>query len=441
MFSFEIKAMETKTYYSDFSEYKEGYQEPSDLVEVTNYYKYKYYYKDIVLGDYYIYGENDYNYPFIKEDDIYFTEFSERMTIRPEDKPNRSISTEEIFYYKDMKEIRYIFLYNIKGTYGAFRISEIEIYAGINKIDFSIKCAICSPTFNEFVTDGNRAYKNDSLIYNGSYMMIDLNNYYPADSISFNMYLYEISDRPQTYSVAFTKEPSLDVKYFNIDTTKTFKSYNASDVLKDEYNVNKMNLINPEYYEEKESYIPVYSTKTRIVRYVKYYSYSDILYRYYNEIYLYSDDYLNGPEGLYTNISDFKEENYMYRSRDKLVIKYPIVINEDTYNLDNYILSCTSSCSYELIKDGSRNYVLFKVNNSVYEEEVTVVLNEIEEEITINKKEEKKNQIEIKKIEKELEKDNKVNKKTNINKMIALPFALIFFIPTYFYFKTEYNND
>jgi hypothetical protein len=441
MISFEINAMETKTYYSEFGEYKEGYQEPSDLIEVSSYYKYKYYYKDTVLGDYYIYGENDYSYPFIKEDDIEFTEFSERTTIRPEEKPNRSIATEEIFYYKDMKEIRYIFLYNIKGTYGAFRISEIEIYAGVNEIDFSIECGVCSPTFNQYVTDGNRAYRSDSLIYNGSYMMIDLNNYYPADSISFNMYLYETSNNPQTYSVAFTKEPSLDIKYFNLDVTKSFKSFNPIEVVKDEYNINVMNLTNPEYYDEQESYTPVYSTKTRVVRYVKYYSYSDVLYRYYNEVYIYSEDYLDGPDGLYINLSDFKEEYFTHRKRDKLVIKYPITITNDTYNLDDYILLCTSSCSYELVKEVDRNYVLFKVNDSVYEEEINIILNKTNKEIAIEKKDEIKTQIEVKKELKELTKKEKENKNTDINKMIALPFALIFLIPTYFYFKTEYKND
>ena len=113
MFSLNVKAEENLTLYTKYSDYIDGYKEGSDLIELISEYKYKYYNKSIIMGDYYIYGENPNEYPLIQEDDIIFTDISERSLIRPEEKPNRGIITEDVYYYKDMKEIRYIHLYNI----------------------------------------------------------------------------------------------------------------------------------------------------------------------------------------------------------------------------------------------------------------------------------------------------------------------------------------
>ena len=43
LFFNSVLAMDTKTFYSDYGEYINGYKDTSDLVEINSYNKYKYY--------------------------------------------------------------------------------------------------------------------------------------------------------------------------------------------------------------------------------------------------------------------------------------------------------------------------------------------------------------------------------------------------------------
>ena len=442
MFSLNVKAEENLTLYTKYSDYIDGYKEGSDLIELVSEYKYKYYNKSIIMGDYYIYGENPNEYPLIQEDDIIFTDISERSLIRPEEKPNRGIITEDVYYYKDMKEIRYIHLYNTFGPYNAFRVSEVEVYAGDYKIDFKLTCTLCSIEFEELARDQTIYYRNDSLIINGGYLVLDLENYYPADSIKFVTYLYDPLGTAQNYSVAFTREPSREKKYLDISMTTSFKSTAFNHTLKREFSAVNMNVSDPEYYEEKESYTPVYSSKTRIVDFKRWYSYEDVLYRYYNEVLNYSKDYLSGSSEEYPYISNIGEIFYKYRYRDKIILKSPIIIENLETKIEDFVLFSSSDYTYE-IDDYSSNGIYnlrINLNDEFFDLEVVYniasPLKKGMPQVIKEKVETIKENNQIRKKTKKVEKTNK-----DINKMIALPLSLIFLIPTYFYFKTEYNKQ
>ena len=438
-----INALEdTKTYYTEYGTYQPGYQKPSDLVELKEVEKYKYYNEELVMGDYYIENENPIEFPFKKENDIFFTEYSQRSTIYPLEKPNRSISTEEIFYYQDMKEIRYIFIHDLKGSYGAFRLSEIEVFAGENKIDFTTTCGVCTnKTIHNIINDGSLIYRNDALIYNDSYLMIDLNNYYPADSISLNLYIYEISNTPQYHSVSFTNEPNLDTVFLKTSRVTVFKSSSQINSLKDSYTIDDMDIVNPLYYDEVETFESVYTTKTRTVKYFKYYTYSDVLYRYYGIKENYSEDYLDQATDMYPNKSNISKIYYEYRNRDKIVLKNPLLL-KNSKDLNTLILECSSECY--IVVDGKlkvgENRVKIKIGNYYIDE--VIYLKKINKH-PLNKKTNNEN---VKKKEEPLiqfenntEKVN--NKKLDIVKMVAVPSIIMFLLPTYIYFKSEYNKN
>jgi hypothetical protein len=241
MISTNVSALESKTYYTNYSEFSPWtsyYIESNELTNVEVERRHLYF-KEVMHGDYFIERENPIKYPYVNYDLSFTTEPSEWNNVEPVSKMNREIFTKDEYYYKDMKEIRYIYLYDVKGSYGTFQINEIDIFAAGTEIDYVATCSSCYPTFLAGINNG---LMDDYLnyLYNGSYLEIDLGNYYPASSIKLDLYLYDKADWSKTYSIAFTREKDLHQKYFDQAYTSYFKSTSLSNVFLKQFTIDNM---------------------------------------------------------------------------------------------------------------------------------------------------------------------------------------------------------
>ena len=116
------------TEYSDYL-YTDTYMENSDLCEVEEIKKYKYYYLERDYSDYYnsLYESDYYIY---RDDDYILSDF-----ISTSVKPNHEVSdlTEQSFtYYQEYQKVKYIILYNFNYE-KTLSINEIVLYYGGNK--------------------------------------------------------------------------------------------------------------------------------------------------------------------------------------------------------------------------------------------------------------------------------------------------------------------
>ena len=108
-----------------------------------------------------------------------------------------------------MKEVRYIHLSNLQGSYGSLRISEIEVYVDNNKISYSYYCEGCNSDFKDHINNG-KTIENMSYINNNGYLRIDLNNYYSIDRINLKLYLFDVGTTTKKYDIKITREKNLN---------------------------------------------------------------------------------------------------------------------------------------------------------------------------------------------------------------------------------------
>lgn len=418
----DVNALEIETKYTDFSEYIEGYKEPSDLVNLEEYYKYKYYNNEVILGGYYVYNENPKDYPYIDLNDSVEVTY-DSGTILPLEMPNRIIEKKDLYYYQDMKEIRYIFLYDINGSNTAITIGEIDVFVAGKKIEYDIECTSCGKPFLGAVNDDVYVFESGSYVRNNNYVVIDLLNYYPAESIDFIMYAYSFGDANNQYSIAYTKEPNLDKKYLFKSSSFSFSSTSLNDLVEIKHNIDDMEIGDAEYYDYVVSDEPITSNKTRNIYVESNYKYTDKLYKYNDLIQVYSEEYLDEGSSQFPYQSDDKKVYYKHRIRS-------IINVEEEIPVDPEIIIHNQNSDEMLVEEKPDTA---KEPNFVYNN-----MEIIEEEKDIDE-----DDFEVKPDSKEDEEQLIVepNEQNNVLKMMAIPFAIVLIIPTYIYFKSEYNKE
>ena len=167
LFVSPIKAKVYYSEYSDFSDFQEERVDPTDVIDVKKESRYLWYKNNEVLNDYELYNSND-NF----SDDCYFTDYSPWMNEKIENEGY--ISEERIKYdYILSKEIRYIHLYNLQGSYGAFRITELSVKYDNIPINYTYTCDGCWENFGDYINNGIYD-ENKSYIDNGGSLIIDL---------------------------------------------------------------------------------------------------------------------------------------------------------------------------------------------------------------------------------------------------------------------------
>lgn len=330
--------------YSDFSSWSTTYIEEDENTIVETERRYKWYRDIPILGDYYIEGDNDPNYPLIDYSDYIDTPYSEWSLTKPNNLSNRLINERTIYEYQDMKEVRYIHLSDFQGSYGSLRISEIEVYAGNSKVSYNYYCNGCSPDFNVYIANG-KTIENMSNINNGGYLRIDLNNYYPLDSLEIKLYLFDVTTNPKRVNIKVTREEDFYSRSYAETTYLSWFAYNyLSEIVPFTFSYSNMSITNPEWYEKKQTYNYISATPTRLVNNIKEYQYKDRLYRYYKLIRDYTEEYSKEAISDYLNKDDsMYQDYYRYRKRDKVVFKDELVITDYNTSLSDFIISTTTN--------------------------------------------------------------------------------------------------
>lgn len=369
LFNTKVKAITFYSDYSSFSDYSSEYVESNELTNVEIIENKKYFINKNV--------END-NGKYI-DYDSYKTFSSEIVSIKPEEKENRVITTYDNSYYLDIPKVNYIKLSNTTDI----TVESIPLYLKDNSYFYEFRCNDCF--FGSYIH-----------LSETDYYMINLGGYYSVNDImlafkfngekkDFGLDIEYISD-----DLTFYKERiSLDVVKEDISYVHT---YTADFLLKDKLVKNEKNSSKDQLYIEDIKY-----------------SYVDTIYKRYDVV----KEYVN-----YETDSYDIEKLYRYQKRDKIEIKDNIILTNYKYDLDDYI-KCTNKYTVTDnidIKNNGVYSILIKFLGK--EIKRSVVVNIKDNEIRLdneNKLEELKNIINEKEYEIKtiLEEKEKVNEEVN----------------------------
>ena len=368
-----------QTYYSDygpFSDYQIEAISNDELTEVEVERRYLYYKEVKEIGGYYLEGTNPSEYSLINKEDSLLTDYSDWSLTKTISQPNRLTEERQYYEYTDALDVRYIHFYNLSGSYGALRISELEITVNNVSIDYAITCRTCSTYFLDNIHDGN-IFENMSVIYNGGYFDIDLGNYYPLSSIAIQVSLYDQGNEPKIYTISITRGPSVnDITHADIVMYQYFKSVDFNDIKTTTFNIDNIRVLYSEYHPWVRSETPVTPRKARMINQFNEYRYQDTEYSYYRINKEYATEYMVNANPEYT-IKDetLYRDYYRYRNRQKLVLKEPFIINTPKANLDSFIIESSG----EVLISGAVDYQI----NGIYPITITNGNISLTKEVTI----------------------------------------------------------
>ena len=380
LFSTYVNAETFYSDYGEFSDYSEQYLSSNDTTYVEVQRKYKIYKEIYNEGGYYIENQNPSYLPFINKNDYMETQYSSWTKENPENILNRIIEQKMIYEYNNMQKIRYIHLYDFYGSYGVFRISELEVYNGDEKINFTLYCEGCNSNFNNHITN-NEIYENRSYITNETgYLRIDLGDYYDLSFITLRTYLFDVGYDVKSFSVNYTKDSAFNSRVYASANLEYYFSYDKCAEIKPfDTDIDDYNVVDPEWQDSIISDSFIEPTKTRKVSNYILYRYKDIKYKYFNYEKEYADGYyVNSNENYplidYDNYKDY----YRYKVRDKVVINDKLEINFYDFDLKNFILESTiDNINIESNIDYNKNGmydIVFKLPFKTVQKKVTVFI-------------------------------------------------------------------
>ena len=146
-----INKIDAKVYYSDYSAYS-PFQEneilPSDTIDVIKEERYLWYKDKEILGEYKLYNNVD-NF----SDDCYLTEFT-NWDNKKIDNVGYIYEERNVYNYTMAKGVRYIHLYDLQGSYGSFRIPELDIKYKGKSLKYTYTCEGCLEGFDDYIHNG-----------------------------------------------------------------------------------------------------------------------------------------------------------------------------------------------------------------------------------------------------------------------------------------------
>ncbi len=345
MFNINVNAT-TTTYYSDYSSYGPYIDEKVESDELTDVKKtvmYRYYKEERENGEYYVKDQNNSLYPYIDEEDFITTNWSEWTDSAPNEEEGRKIKTREVYYYQEMKKVRYIHFTDIRGSNSRLNINEIIVSNNNEPISYTIYCEGCNNDFYEKITNGIITFE-DSYILEDGYLRIDLNDYYHLSDLSIKFYITDFGYDEKRYTLSTSRDSSINSNIYTFVVTRLFfKNNNFNEYMERNYKLGKLIFRQPEWDEWKKSLLPIDSSSTRRVQKKLEYSYQDTMYRYYrlNKVYA-ANYYENAPECFPKKDEKDYKEYYQVRTRDKVVIKDEIIINNKNQKLEDFIIEDTT---------------------------------------------------------------------------------------------------
>ena len=366
-----VKASEI--YYGDYKEFSAF--TPNEILadDVTNVVveeRYLWYKEKNILGDYKLYNLQE---QF--SDDCYYSDFSSWS--------NNKIDNEGYIYEQRTKYnytlsdvVRYIHLYNLQGSYDAFRITELIVNVAGKSIDYQYICDGCWEDFDKYINNGIYD-ENKSYIDNGGSLIIDLGKNYPIHQIEVIFYLFDLGPSDKLYTVGYSKDKK------NIYLSQNFKLKFADEYWKNakkiRFNIFDLDISQTEWTNNEVSY------ELRTDNYVLG-SQTSLEYRYKEKwcrpltiTREYYEDYSKDSvaDYIYKDINT-KTLFYSYQLRDKLELEI-YEINENNFDLNNFVVFATDQVLIEDDIDWSKNgyyNVKFILNDLIVDKEIVVNLDE-----------------------------------------------------------------
>ena len=147
------------------------------------------------------------------------------------------------------------------------------------------------------------------------------------------------------YKISVSREESLNSNiYSEVLSRMFFKHNNYDDYNEIQHQLDKINLVSPEWDGQVKSYNPVVATTTRRIDKKVEYRYQDTLFHYYKLIRVYANDYYtNAPLGFPIKDELDKIEYYQSRYRDRVTIKKKIIINDKNQKLEDFVVENTTN--------------------------------------------------------------------------------------------------
>ena len=419
-----LMLISTNVYASEYSAFHEEKIEETDKIEVDVERRYLFYKNVINNGGYYPVGEHLIDYPFMDENDFKYSDFTIWGNQEPFDIENREVEKKTIYNYREMKEIRYIFINYANGIGNQIIFSEIEVYVNGNKMNYEAFCTICSTGLTLKINNGVTSGEIYESIHQNGILKIDLKNYYPSSIVKIRAIIYDPSYATKTYRVTFTREDDIKDSYFVKNVSNTYRSSNPNDKYVDEISYDNMILINPQYYETIYSEEYIESTIDREVTPVDLYRYKDKLFNYYGYTPVYSNEYMTSPTEEYPliDLNQYKDY-YRYKEKDIPIIEQPIEeIPIESVPIEVPIVE------EPIVEELLKPVVPIKVSKPIVNksEEVAPIIEEPIKEIIVEDKIETSNS------------NIKVN--NTIFKNIFIPFVGALILLILLYIKREYKN-
>ena len=372
---FIVKVNASEVYYSefsDFSPFQEEKVENSDIVNVIEETRYLWYKNSKILGNYKLYdGSNN-----LSLEDCYETEYSSWSETLPVNNVGRIYEQRIKYEYIMAERVRYIHLYDLQGSYGAFRIPELMIKVNNNEINYTYECIGCWEDFDKYIHNGIYA-ENSSYIDNGGSLIIDLGGEYPIDDIEIIFYIFDLGDVDKTYTVGFSKD--LYYIYASKSNILKFSDIHWSNSKLINHTIYDLNIPSNYWttyimrYTPLDSEYIISTTTTNQYRYKERYCPTYTLYKEYNTYYTKEaiDDY------VYKDDSKTKIF-YSYQTRDKLEIDV-YDITDSNFDLNDFVIYSSSEYEIESNIDFNKNGeydLVFTLNDIVVNKKVKLDLKE-----------------------------------------------------------------
>ena len=209
-----INKVDAKVYYSEYSEFSSFQEEEvtsSDTIDVIKEERYLWYKNVETMGDYKLYNATD-NF----SDDCYLTEFTD-WNNKKIDNVGYIYEERNAYNYTMAKGVRYIHLYNLQGSYGSFRIPELDIKYKDKSINYTYTCEGCLEGFDDYIHNGIYE-ENKSYIANGGSLIIDLGKEYPIHLIDIVFYIFDLGNSDKLYTIGYSTDKNnlLYSKQYNL---------------------------------------------------------------------------------------------------------------------------------------------------------------------------------------------------------------------------------
>ena len=398
---FMSRVWASEVYYSDygsFTEFQEQVVNSTDTINVETKLMYKWYKNVKIPGEYKLYNSQD---NFL--DNCYETNYSSWVTAKPTITESTILEEKTIYNYQMIKPVRYIHLYNLKGSYDAFRIPELQVFVDDKEIDYTYTCEGCWENFDKYIHNGIYL-ENNSYIDNEGSLIIDLGKEYPINKVKVLFYIFDMGESDKQYTIGYSNDKT------NIFISKSYIHHFSSVYIKDaqkfEYKITDLGISTDLWLtnQTSEQYIDneyVYSRDS-----YKQYRYKDKMCQTYTLEKEYYPQYSTVQVQDYT-LKDSEKLFYRYQTRDKLELNIHD-ITEKNYDLNNFVISSTDNYTIENNINWNKNgqYQLkFTINDLIVNKDVNV-------SILSNSLEEKDE--EIKELEEQLQ-----NTKKDYEKIIA----------------------